>query len=62
MAISPNTTLKLLKNPLQLDYKHQLTFANTTTQYNYFNNLPKLEITEASYQRKDSIIYFPRTH
>lgn len=62
MAITPNTNLKLLKNPLALDYKHQLTFSNTTAQFNYFNSLPKLKISESSYQRQNSVIEYPRTY
>ena len=59
MAISPQTNLFLLKNKLTLDYKNQLTFASKQTQFNYFYNLPKIEIDNISYQRKDSIIRFP---
>ena len=59
MAISPQTNLFLLKNKLTLDYKNQLTFASKEAQFNYFYNLPKIEIDNISYQRKDSIIRFP---
>lgn len=59
MAITPNTNLKLLKCPLALDNLNQLTFTNNQTQYNYFNSLPKLEIDNISYQRKDSTIRYP---
>lgn len=59
MAISPQTNLFLLKNKLTLDYKNQLTFASKQDQFNYFYNLPKIEIDNISYQRKDSIIRFP---
>ena len=59
MAITPQTNIKLLKVPLEISNKNQLTFANTTAQYNYFNSLPKIEIDECNYQRKDNILYFP---
>ena len=59
MAISPSTNLKLLKCPLALDNKNQLTFANADAQFNYFNSLPKIEIEEISYQRHSSSIFFP---
>lgn len=59
MAISPQTNLFLLKNKLTLDYKNQLNFASKQAQFNYFYNLPKIEIDNISYQRKDSIIRFP---
>lgn len=60
MIVAPNTNIKLLKCPLTIDNKNQLTFANSTVQFNYFNNLPKLEINEATYQRKDNVIRYPR--
>ena len=59
MAVTPNTNIKLLKVPIEIDNKNQLSFSNTTAQYNYFNSLPKIEIDECSYQRKDNIIRFP---
>lgn len=59
MAITPDTNIKLLKCPLTLSNKNQITFANKTAQYNYFNSLPSLEIEECSYQRKDDIIRYP---
>lgn len=62
MAITPNTNIKLLKNPLELDNKNQLTFANKESQFNYFNSLPKIDITGSYYQRKNSVIEFPRPY
>ena len=59
MAVTPNTEIKLLKVPLEIDNKNQLSFTNATAQYNYFNNLPKIEIDKCHYQRKDNIIRFP---
>lgn len=58
-AITPSTNLKLLKVPIEIDEKNQLTFSNLTAQYNYFNSLPKIESEKFSYQRKDSIIRYP---
>lgn len=60
MAVEPDTTLRLIKCPLTLSNKNQLTFANVTAQENYFLSLPYTEDLEASYQRKDSIINFNR--
>ena len=54
MAVTPNTEIKLLKVPIEIDNKNQLTFTNTTTQYNYFNSLPKIEVDKCTYQRKDN--------
>lgn len=57
-VITPNTDLYLLKVPLEMDSVNQLTFANKTAQYNYFNSLPKLEVEDYTYQRKDGTIRF----
>lgn len=57
--IIPNSKIVLLKTPFEMSDTHQLTFSNATTQYNYFNSLPKIEEEECSYQRKDDTIYFP---
>lgn len=57
-VITPNTDLYLIKVPLEIDSVNQLTFANATAQYNYFNSLPKLAVDDFTYQRKDSTIRF----
>ena len=57
-AITPSTNLKLLKNPNNLSSQNQLTFSNTTAQYNYFNSLTKLEVEDFTYQRKDYVIRY----
>lgn len=61
MAITPNTNLRLIKCPLEIDNKNQIKFTSKQAQYNYFNSLPsiKLDDEDISYQRKDSIIAFP---
>ena len=58
-VIAPQTDVYLLKVPLEIDEVNQLTFANTTAQYNYFNSLPKLPADNFTYQRKDGTIRFP---
>lgn len=58
-AITPQTNLKLLKVPIEIDNKNQINFANATVQYNYFNSLNKLEVDDFTYQRKDSVIRYP---
>lgn len=56
-VIAPNTDLILLKVPLEIDEANQLTFANATAQYNYFNGLTgKLAVDKYTYQRKDGTI------
>lgn len=59
MAITPQTELKLLKVPILINNKNQLTFASKEAQYNYFNGLPKIEEDNFSYQRHNSVIRFP---
>ena len=57
--VTPNTSIILLKCPLTLSNKNQMTFASKTAQYNYFYSLPKLEDDDTMYQRKDGVIRFP---
>lgn len=61
MAITPNTNLRLLKCPIEIDNRNQIDFTSATAQYNYFNSLPKLSVDDDdfSYQRKDSVIAYP---
>ena len=58
MAITPNTELRLIKCPLNLDNKNQITFEDDEEQEEYFLSLPYIEINDISYQRKDNIIRF----
>ena len=62
MAITPQTNIKLLKVPIDLDNKNQLTFSNQNEQYNYFNSLKSIEADNFTYQRKDNVIRFPRSY
>lgn len=59
IPVQPDTTIILLKNPLSMDNKNQLTFASKEEQFNYFFNLPKIIEDNFSYQRKDGSIRFP---
>lgn len=56
--ISPNSRIIILKTPMELNDKNQLTFSNSTSQYNYFYSLPKVELDNATFQRKDDVIRF----
>ena len=56
---APNTEIYLLKTPIELDNNNQLNFSNATAQYNYFNGLPKLNISKATFQRKDGFLRYP---
>lgn len=57
-VIAPQSDVILLKVPLEMDNTNQLTFANANDQFNYFNSLPKLEVNDFTYQRKDNVIRF----
>ena len=59
MLIVPTSRIILLKNPIEIDYMNELTFASKQAQYNYFYNLPKIECDNATYQRKDNVVRFP---
>lgn len=58
MVVVPDSDIILIKSPLKLDNYNQITFANATAQYNYFNSLPKLEYDGCTYQRKDGVIRY----
>ena len=59
MVVVPTSRIILLKNPIEIDYNHELTFSSRQAQYNYFYNLPKVECERATYQRKEGVIRFP---
>lgn len=59
MLVVPTSRIILLKNPIEIDYDHELTFSSKQAQFNYFYNLPKIECDNATYQRKDNVIRFP---
>lgn len=59
MLIAPTSKIILLKNPIEIDYMNELTFASSTAQYNYFHGLTKLECDNATYVRKDEVVRFP---
>ena len=58
-VIAPNSEIYLIKCPIELDNLNQLSFASSTAQHNYFNGLPKLSLTNATFQRKDGTIRWP---
>ena len=59
MAITPNTWLRLVQTPIEIDNKNQLTFENSKKQTDYFLSLTHLATVDISYQRKDNAIMFP---
>lgn len=58
-VIAPNSEIYLIKCPLELDNENQLSFASASAQHTYFNSLPKLSLTNATFQRKDGTIRWP---
>lgn len=61
MAITPQTKVHLLKGvPLYINKKHQLYFENRTQQFNYFSSKIFESSTDFQYQRKDSVIMYPK--
>ena len=58
MIITPQTEIRLVKVPLSISNKNQITFADKNAQYNYFNSLPHLTMDGCTYQRKDNRIYY----
>ena len=53
------TDIRLVKVPLEIDNKNQLTFSSKIEQYNYFNSCTHIELDDSSYQRKDNIVRYP---
>ena len=50
MVIVPNSRIRLLKSPIELDERNQLTFSNVKAQTSYFMSLPHLEYDNCTYQ------------
>lgn len=57
-VITPNSTIRIIKLPIELSDKNQLTFSNKTNQTNYFLGLNHLEMDHATYQRESTEIVF----
>lgn len=58
MVIIPDSNIILIKSPLKLDKYNQITFNDTTSQYEYFTSLPHLEYEGCTYLRKDGVIRY----
>ena len=56
ITITPQGSVYLCKTPLENDYKNQLTFANATSQLNYFNGKVVTSETDYTYMKKDNQI------
>ena len=57
-VITPNSNIRLLKCPLSINNKNQLTFNSKQAQFDYFNSLEFIEMKESSYHRKDNAIRY----
>lgn len=57
-VITPDSDIYLLKCPLEMDSKHQISFASASAQQTYFQGLTKLYMGDATYMRKDGRLYF----
>ena len=56
LAVTPDSTIRLIKSPLRLDDKNQLTFSTLANQTSYFQSLPYLTDSNMSYIRKDGVL------
>lgn len=59
MLTAPNSEIYLLKTPIELDNNNQINFASASAQQTYFQSLTKINISEATFQRKDGYIRYP---
>ena len=53
------TDIRLVKVPIEIDNKNQLTFANKDDQFSYFDSCEHIDMDDSSYQRKDNVIRYP---
>lgn len=58
MVVTPNSRIRLIKSPIELDERNQLTFSTLSAQTNYFLSLPYLEYDDCTYLRKDDLIRY----
>lgn len=58
MVVTPNSNIRLVKVPLTINNKNQLTFESKEAQFEYFNSLPFIEMKDTSYHRKDGTIRY----
>ena len=56
MNLQPDTEIRLLRVPLDLSYKNQLSFNSKQDQEAYFKDKTKYTYDEVSYQRKDGFM------
>lgn len=59
VPVTPNTEVRLVQVPIEINEKNQINFETATEQYNYFNGLTKKVYNNFTYQRKDGTITVP---
>ena len=57
--IIPQTEVRLLKTPLQIDLEHTLNFSNINSQTNYFINRTFKTYTDFTYQKENQSLVVP---
>lgn len=57
--VAPNSSIILLKTPMELNDSNTLSFNTETAKHDYFISLPKLRLDNATYQRKDDVVRYP---
>ena len=56
LAVTPDSSIRILKCPIRLDDRNQLTFSTLQSQTDYFLSLPYLYDNNLSYIRKDGVL------
>ena len=62
ISINPNTQIKLVKVPLETDYKNTFTFSSLSSQSSYFNGLNGISLSNYTYVRKDQKIRIEKNY
>lgn len=57
--IAPNSSIVLIKTPMELNDSNTLSFSTETAKHDYFLSLPKLRLDDATYQRKEGVVRYP---
>lgn len=57
--VAPNSSIILLKTPMELNDSNTLSFNTESSKHDYFLSLPKLRLDNATYQRKDDVVRYP---
>ena len=58
MVVVPDSEIRILKTPFEMNNTNQLTFSSATSQYNYFNSLPKTIYDGLTYIRQNGAVRY----